>query len=124
MTRNTYSLINGVADLFSDLVDDNSLYNWSHKRSLSSNIEKTEGGYVARVDVPGYNKKTLNIKIENKDSLTVRSEKEGEEKKVLYRLQLGKDIDPTNIKAKSEDGVLFLTLPESAERKTKCIKIE
>ncbi len=124
-TYNRYGLINSVADLFSELVNEETpFYNWTPRSNSSSNIEKTDKGYEARVDIPGYNKKTLNIKVENKDLLVVRSKKEGEDNKVLYRLQLGTDIDRTAITAKSEDGVLSLTLPESVEHKTKCIKIE
>jgi HSP20 family molecular chaperone IbpA len=124
-TYNRYGLINSVADLFNELTNEGTpFYNWSSRSNFSSNIEKTDKGYEARVDIPGYNKKTLNIKVENKDLLVVRSNKEGEDNKVLYRLQLGTDIDRMAITAKSEDGVLSLTLPESVEHKTKCIKIE
>jgi HSP20 family molecular chaperone IbpA len=124
-TNTTYGLINTVADLFSDLTDDNPyLYNWAYKPHLSSRVEKTEDGYKAQVELPGYNKDSLAIQVENKDLLAVRSQKEGENKQILYRLQLSRDIDQKRITAKTEDGVLFLTLPEAAEHKNKCIKIE
>ena len=68
-TETTYGLINGVADLFNDLtsiMDDNSYpYNWNYSPFHSSKIEKTEEGYRAEVELPGYNKDTLNIKVEN-----------------------------------------------------------
>jgi HSP20 family molecular chaperone IbpA len=64
------------------------------------------------------------MKVENGDLLVVRSNKKDENNKVLYRLQLTKDIDHKNIKAKSQDGVLRLTLPALTEKKSKCITIE
>jgi HSP20 family molecular chaperone IbpA len=124
-TRTTYGLINSVADLFNDLIDDNScLYQWNYKPHLSSKVEKTNDGYKAQVEVPGYNKENLSINVENKDLLVVRSTKKEDEKSVLYRLQLDKDTDQKKIKAKTEHGVLFLTLPNGTEHQSKCIKIE
>ena len=76
------------------------------------------------MEVPGYNKGNLSMKVENGNLLVVRSSKEEENDKVLYRLQLTKDIDCKNIKAKSQDGVLQLTLPAFTEKKSKCIAIE
>ena len=123
-TRTTYGLVNSVADLFNDLIDDNYLYHWNYKPHLSSKVEKTDDGYKAQVEVPGYNKENLSISVENKDLLVVRSTKKEDEKKVLYRLQLDKNTDPKKIKAKTEHGVLFLTLPNGSEHQNKCIKIE
>jgi len=126
-TKTTYGLINGVADLFNDLtsiMDDSSyLYNWNYSPFHSSKIEKTEDGYKAEVELPGYNKDTLNIKVENTNLLVVRSTKKEEEEKVLYRLQLEKHINQSKIKAKTEDGVLQLELPNEKEHKSKDIPI-
>jgi|TARA_R110000751_G_scaffold284780_1_gene388805 HSP20 family molecular chaperone IbpA len=122
--NSTYGLIRDVGDLFSELVNDDEVYNWSHKGYLSSKIEKNDEGFTAKVEVPGYNKENLSMKVENGDLLVVRSSKKDENNKVLYRLQLTKDIDYKNIKAKSQDGVLQLTLPAFTEKKSKCIIIE
>jgi|TARA_R110000751_G_scaffold147530_2_gene252151 HSP20 family molecular chaperone IbpA len=122
--NSTYSLVRDVSDLFNDLASDSEIYNWSHKGYLSSKIEKNEEGFSAKVEVPGYNKGNLSMKVENGNLLVVRSSKEEENDKVLYRLQLTKDIDCKNIKAKSQDGVLQLTLPAFTEKKSKCIAIE
>ncbi len=124
-TNPTYGIINTVADLFNDFAEDNpSFYNWTSNRHISSKIEKTEEGYKTQIETPGYNKDNLSIQVENKDLLVVRSKKEDEDKKVLYRLQLDRNVDQKKITAKTQDGVLFLTLPDSTESKNKCIKIE
>ena len=111
--NSTYGLVANVNDLFNELFNDDEVYNWSHKGPLSSKIE-----------VPGYNKENLSMKVESGDLLVVRSNKEDENDKILYRLQLTKDIDRKNIKAKSQDGVLHLTLPAFTKKESKCISIE
>ena len=122
--NSTYGLIGNVNDLFNELFNDEEIYSWSHHGPFSSKIEKSDKGYTAKVEVPGYNKENLSMKVENGDLLVVRSSKEDENDKVLYRLQLTKDIDYKNIKATSKDGVLQLTLPALTEKKSKCITIE
>ena len=122
--NSTYGLVRNFSNLFNELVNDDEIYNWSYKGYFSSRVEKTDEGYTAKVEVPGYNKENLSMKVENGDLLVVRSNKEDENDKVLYRLQLTKDIDYKNIKAKSQDGVLHLTLPALTEKKSKCINIE
>ena len=94
--NSTYGLVANVNDLFNELFNDDEVYNWSHKGPLSSKIEKNDKG----------------------------SNKEDENDKILYRLQLTKDIDRKNIKAKSQDGVLHLTLPAFTKKESKCISIE
>lgn len=119
-----YGLVRNVSDLFNDLLADEGIYNWSYKGYPSSRIEKEGDGYTARVETPGYNKDNLSMKVENGNLLVVRSNKEDENDKILYRLELTKDIDYKNIKAKSQDGILHLTLPALTEKKSKCINIE
>jgi HSP20 family molecular chaperone IbpA len=122
--NSTYGLVRNVSNLFNELINDDEIYNWSYKGCFSSKIEKNDEGYTAKVEVPGYNKENLSMKVENGDLLVVRSKKEDENDKVLYRLQLTEDIDCKNIKAKSQDGVLHLTLTTLTEKKSKCIAIE
>ena len=122
--NSTYGLVRDVSDLFSDLINDDNFYNWSCRSHLSSKVEKNNEGYAAHVEVPGYNKENLSMKVENGNLLVVRSNKEDETNKILYRLELTKDVDYKNIKAKSQDGILHLTLPTFTEKKSKCITIE
>ena len=122
--NSTYSLVRNVSDLFNDLISDDDFYNWTYRSGLSSKVEKDDEGYTARVEIPGYNKENLSMKVENGNLLVVRSSKKDENDKVLYRLELTKDVDYKNIKAKSQDGILHLTLPTLIEKNTKCITIE
>jgi len=121
----TYNIIRGVNDLLNDIDNDFFNYSWTSDRKKKSNIKKNEdGGYEAQVELPGYNKENLKIKVENKNLLTVRSAKEDEKDKVLYRLEISNDIDKNNIRAKSVDGILHIVLPQAEEAKVELIKIE
>jgi len=121
----TYNIIRGVNDLLNDIDNDFFNYSWTYDRKRKSNVKKNEdGGYEAQVELPGYNKESLKIKVENKNLLTVRSAKEDEKDKVLYRLEISNDIDKNNIRAKSVDGILRIVLPQAEEAKVELIKIE
>lgn len=122
--NSTYGLVRNVSSLFNDLINDDDFYNWTYKSHLSSKVERNDNGYAAQVEIPGYNKENLSMKVENGNLLVVRSNKEDETNKILYRLELTKDVDYKNIKAKSQDGILHLTLPTLTENKSKCITIE
>jgi len=121
----TYNIIRGVNDLLNDIDNDFFNYSWTSDRKRQSSIKKKEdGSYEAQVELPGYNKESLKIKVENKNLLTVRSAKEDEKDKVLYRLEISNDIDKNNIRAKSVDGILHIVLPQAEEAKVELIKIE
>ena len=124
INNSTYKIVNDFASLFDNLFEEPALYNWGNKTSYSSKIKKDDEGYAAEIELPGYNKETLSMQVEHGNLLVVRSKKEEEEDKTLYRLQLPKDIDCKNIKAKSQDGILHLTLPRLEEKRKKCIMIE
>ena len=124
INNSTYKIANDFAALFDNLFEYPVLYNWSDNSKHPSKIEKDDKGYSAKVELPGYNKDSLSMRIEHGNLLVVRSSKEEEEDKTLYRLELTNDIDHKNIKAKSQDGVLHLTLPKLEEKKKKCIMIE
>ena len=124
INNSTYKIVNDFASLFDNLFEEPALYNWGNKTSYSSKIKKDDEGYAAEIELPGYNKETLSMQVEHGNLLVVRTKKEEEEDKTLYRLQLPKDIDCKNIKAKSQDGILHLTLPRLEEKRKKCIMIE
>ena len=121
----TYNIIRDVNDLLNDIDNDFFNYSWTSDRKRQSSIKKKEdGSYEVQVELPGYNKESLKIKVENKNLLTVRSAKEDEKDKVLYRLEISNDIDKNNIRAKSVDGILRIVLPQAEEAKVELIKIE
>ena len=70
--NSTYGLVRDVSNLFNDLVNDDSFYNWTYKSHLSSKVEQNDNGYAAQVEVPGYNKENLSMMSEIHKNPTFR----------------------------------------------------
>ena len=91
---------------------------------------------VLKADIPGIDKKELDINISD-NFLTISGEKKKEEKEekgnyyryerihgsFFRRFELPSDIDTEKIKAHFENGVLEVKLPKSAEAKSRSKKI-
>lgn len=91
---------------------------------------------LINADMPGLAKEDVKVEF-NKGVLTISGEKKVEEKKeggattriersYMRRFNVGENIDPSQIKAKMEHGVLKLTVPQQAkvEPKGSAIAIE
>lgn len=93
-----------------------------------TNIEETKDSYVFSMEMPGLTKKDVEVTVEG-DVLTVRGEttfkrEEGTElvrseirsTKYERHFNLGGTVDPDNVHARMQDGVLIVTLPKKAEK--------
>ncbi len=117
--------------------------NGFHQGTVPSvNVSEDEQSFMIEMAVPGMTRKDIQINIEN-DLLTVSSEKEDkkEEKGRLNRrymrrefnylkfnrsFELPESVDQNKIKARHDDGVLYIELPkkeESVEKAPKQIEI-
>lgn len=109
-------------------------------RPFRTDIRKTDEGFVLDADLPGFEKKDIAIDLKD-DVLTIKaqrhSEVEDSDKKENYiRIERSygsyersfdvSGIDTDKIKAKYENGVLSLTLPEKEPviPETKTLEIE
>lgn len=101
----------------------------SHRSSFPSvNIKDEEKAFTLEFAVPGYSKDELSINVEN-DLLTISSERKNEEEvneegytrkefsfsSFSRSFTLPESVDIDNIDAKTQDGVLFVTLPKKDE---------
>jgi HSP20 family protein len=100
-------------------------------------VTESRENYTVTVELPGVDKKDLDVTIED-DVLIVRGEKkkESEEKDESYHrversygsfsrsLRLPGKVDPENIKAKFKKGVLTLTVPKPEEERGRKIEIK
>jgi len=104
-------------------------------RSPECDIYETEESYLMYFDIPGVEKKDLNLKVE-KDTLLLTAEcskRAGEgyqclRDEMIYSgfkrsFQLGDAVDTEKIEAEYKNGTLKLKLPKREEQKTKQIKI-
>lgn len=101
------------------------------------NVSETDNEFTVTADLPGLEEKDINVKISN-NILRIGGEKkldhEGKDKN-FHRIervsgsfnrsiQLPTPIKDENVQASFKNGVLTITLPKSAEAKTKAKHIE
>ena len=101
---------------------------WGGFTSPSTDLKETDKEFLVEAELPGMDENDVSVTLTN-GVLTIRGEKksEREEKKENYRLmersygsfhrsfQLGDAVDPDNVKASFEKGVLRVALPKRPE---------
>jgi HSP20 family protein len=129
-------------NLFDDFMDDFSfptlpdvdkeLYGKHAKNLMKTDVKETDDGYQVAVDLPGFKKDEIKIKLEN-GTLTInaakgldKDEKDKEGKYVRREryagsmsrsFYVGKDITEKDIHGKYENGILMLDIPKKAPEK-------
>ena len=120
----------------------NPLYGKHTKDLMKTDVRETEDSYVLDIDLPGFKKDELQVELEN-GYLTIRAEKgldkDETDKKGRYIRQeryagscsrsfyVGEDVEPGEVSAKFEDGILRLSIPKVEHKalpKTSTIAIE
>ena len=106
--------------------------NW---RRPHFDVAESDSSFDVKVSVPGVNRDGVDISItgENLEIIARRAKTDKKGLRVLRQellesdfrldLRLNVSIDEKNVRASVEDGILSLTLPKSAEAKTRKIKI-
>ncbi len=126
---------NLVDDFFESFLDSfNAMPNVSWSPSID--LEETKNDYIIHAELPGMNKKDIDISIEN-DVLTISGEKkervQTKDSNCLISeiasgnfsrsFRLPSQIDPDKIEAKWENGVLVVKIPKSEVAKSRKIEI-
>lgn len=100
-------------------------------------VSETDVAYLVKADLPGIDKKDIDVKIDrNAVSIHAKSERNKEEKegeRVIRRerysgevsrtFSLGSEIDEAGASAQFRDGILTLTLPKKAPSDQKRLQI-
>jgi len=73
-------------------------------------LYSTDNGWAARIDLPGYAKKEINLNFKDQ-ALTLTAENETRGTRNL-KLPLGDEVETCEISAKLEHGILEITLPK------------
>ena len=107
-------------------------------KNIKTDIEETDTEYKVEMDLPGFKKDEINIKIDG-DMLIVSASKESvseekEKKKYICKertvsefsraLSLGSAIDTQNISASMDNGVLKIQLPKKEKSEDTIIEIK
>jgi HSP20 family molecular chaperone IbpA len=120
-TRSNFGLVKWLEDLTTDIMDTEFYpHVWSHCTSRTAQLSREEDSYLLEVQVPGHNKKNLEIKVLD-NVLRVLSQKD--DKKELCQTALDKSVDVDKIEARTEDGILYVTLPRTKKSSGKVIKV-
>ncbi len=99
------------------------------------NIREVDGKVEVEAEMPGFKKEDIEVHVED-DILHIRAERKEHEKKgkehlherryskVERHLRLPAAVDATHVKAKLNEGVLYLAMPEKESSKLKQIDIQ
>lgn len=110
-------------------------YSWTGT-GPAADLYETEDEYVVELDLPGWNRKNIDVTVEQ-GVLTLSGERtaESEENRNNYHIRergmasfsrsftLPRTIDANAVNAKFENGVLRVTLPKVAEAKARRIEV-
>ena len=125
-----YSVNTNVTKDVFDLFDDFFKPSYERKYSFRVDVKDTGETYIVDASLPGILKKDVSLKYENELlTISVNKEEKTEEKddndKYLHReirtfsssrkIHL-KDVDPKQLKATMENGILTVTLPKLKEK--------
>jgi HSP20 family protein len=100
-------------------------------------VSETEAAYLVKAELPGVDKKDIDVKIDgNTVSIHAKMERNKEQKegeRVIRRerysgemsrtFSLGNEIDDASASAQYQDGVLSLTLPKKAPTEQKRLQV-
>ncbi len=129
-------------NLFDDFFDDdfsmfpvlagrNPLYGKHAKNLMKTDVRETENTYELDIDLPGFKKDEININLKD-GYLSINAakglDKDQEDKKGKYIRQeryagacsrsfyVGEAVDPRDVSAKFEDGILKISLPKQIKK--------
>ena len=107
-----------VNDFFNDLdsiFDDSESINRTNRNKSNHKIEPGEDGVTLTMDVPGYNKKLIDISIEGETLIIEGKSNSGNLNGFTERFALCDKHDSENIEAVVVDGILTLSVPYQPE---------
>ena len=107
------------------------LYGKHARNLMKTDVRETEGTYELDVDLPGFTKDEVNVELKN-GYLTIQAakglDKDQTDKKGKYIRQeryagacsrsfyVGEDVEPEEVSAKFEDGILTISVPKAAKK--------
>ena len=102
---------------------------------MKTDVKETEKGYELSIDMPGYDKKDINLNLENGYiTISAKRENKEEDKHNYIRRErsfscsrsyyVGDNLTEEDIKAKYNNGILVLEIPKKEEKKLPSHRIE
>ena len=116
-----------VNDFFDDLniiFDDSESIRRMNRNKSNHKIESDDNGITLTIDVPGYNKKLIEISVDG-DSLIIEGKSNsGNPDGFNHKFTMNDSFDVQEIEASVVDGVLTLLLPYLEKVKPKKVKVK
>ena len=114
-----------TTDLINNLFDDSfAIRKINENLSPNHKMEHDDDGITLTMDVPGYNKKLIDISVDC-DLLVIEGKSNsGNPDGFIRKFTLGDTYDADGIEASVVDGVLTLSLPYLEEIKPKQVKVK
>ena len=116
-----------VNDFFKDLdtiFNDSDTISRTNRNKSNHKIEPGEDGVTLTMDVPGYNKKLIDISIEGETLIIEGKSNSGNPNGFTERFTMCDKHDSENIDASVIDGVLTLSVPYQAESIPRKIEVK
>jgi HSP20 family protein len=97
-------------------------------------IEETEDAWVVEANLPGVNKKDVNIEVSESEVIVNGEIKERERKGILrrrtrpvgrfeYRVTLPGQVDPENVEASIDEGILTIRIPKPEQSRPHRVEV-
>lgn len=122
------------SDLFRGFDDFFAPQYYDHRGEMRTDVKENEKDYEIKVDMPGFEKKDINLTLKNgyvtlsasreeneNDGKYVRRERKMSCSRSFY---VGDEIKVEDVKAKYENGTLILNVPKLEEKKPEIGKID
>ena len=126
--NNIFDVFNNFDRYFNNVVQDS--YRYSRP---SVNISDNDKKYFLSLDMPGVNKKDIEVTVEE-GIIAIKAERKTDNNSVLYSetsnlnyersFYIPDDADESKIKATSDNGVLLIEIPKLAKLKKNLKKIQ
>ncbi len=134
--RELFPFLSSFDKFFENFFDDEEEMD-ANLRMMAVDLVENKDNYQIMADLPGFNKKDIDISI-NDNNLVIeanREEEKEEKKKSYYRcerysgsykrtINLTEKCDDKNVEAKYENGVLEITIPKKEPEPAKMIDIK
>ena len=115
--------LNNIDDVF-DRIFNAEPYTKQFTTTRTHNVEHDDDGATLTLNVPGYNKKLIDVSVDG-DSLVIEGKSNsGNPDGFARKFNLGDTYDVEEIEALVVDGVLTLSLPYLEEVKPKKVKVK
>ena len=114
-----------TTDLLNNFFDDTfAIRKMNQNLSPNYKIDNDDDGVTLNMNVPGYNKKLIEVSVDG-DVLVIEGKaNSGDAKGFSKRFDMNDTFDVESIKANVVDGVLTLTIPYLEEVKPKKVKVK